>query len=191
MELFSCRVTGFDGILLSQASAVGAELCLCVATLKNPDSLVYGCRKLWRSEERQLLSRHLIPPPPPPRLLFPLSQEPNTGPGHRDRAGECQESSQHICSLLCTFSPLWGCKERRRFQGKSPSSESGRTRLLWLMGKRRATGECVILHGSAVTGPAQQRSDHLFLSQLLPDEILPHPHPQKFDQRFLAGCHGE
>lgn len=79
--------------------------------------------------------------PPPPRLLFPLSQEPNTGPGHRDRAGECQESSQHICSLLCTFSPSWGCKECRRFQGKSPRSESGGTRAVWLMGKRRAAGE--------------------------------------------------
>lgn len=111
----------------SQA-AVGGELCLCVAALKNPDRLVYGCRKLWRSEEHQLLSRHLTHPPPhphpPPRLLFPLSQEPNTGPGHRDPAGECLESSQHICSLLCTFSPLWGCKERRRFQGKSPRSQS-------------------------------------------------------------------
>lgn len=47
----------------------------------------------------QLLSRQ----PTPPWLLFPLSQEPNTGPGHRDRAGECEEFSQHICSLLCTF----------------------------------------------------------------------------------------
>lgn len=33
-----------------------------VALLRNSDSLVYGCRKLWRSEERQLLSRHLIHP---------------------------------------------------------------------------------------------------------------------------------
>lgn len=31
-------------------------------SLRNSDSLVYGCRKLWRSEERQLLSRHLIHP---------------------------------------------------------------------------------------------------------------------------------
>lgn len=63
------------------------------------------------------------PDPPPPRLLFPLSQEPNTGPGHQDWAGECQESSQPICSLLCTFSPSWGCKERRRVRGKSPRSK--------------------------------------------------------------------
>lgn len=123
-----------------QTAAVRGELCLCVAMLKNSGSLVYGCRKLWRSEERQLLSRHLIHPPPP-RLLFPLSQEPNTGPGHRDRAGECQESSQHICSLLCTFSPLWGCKERHGLQGKSPRSESGRTKVVCLVGKRRATEE--------------------------------------------------
>lgn len=49
-----------------------------------------------------------------PWLLFPLSQEPNTEPGHQDRAGEFEEFSQHICSLLCNFSPLWGCKECRR-----------------------------------------------------------------------------
>lgn len=45
-----------------QTAVVRGELCLFVATLKNSDSLVYGCRKLWRSEECQLLSRHLIHP---------------------------------------------------------------------------------------------------------------------------------
>lgn len=123
-----------------QTAVVRGELCLFVATLKNSRQF-----SLWLQEVmeiRRVSAAESAPDPPPPlRLLFPLSQEPNTGPGHRDRAGECLESSQHICSLLCTFSPLWGCKERRRFQGKSPRSKSSRTRVVWLIGRRRATGE--------------------------------------------------
>ncbi|KAK1906253.1 Phosphatidylinositol 45-bisphosphate 5-phosphatase A [Dissostichus eleginoides] len=56
------------------------------------------------------------------------SLEPNTEPGHRDRAGECEEFSQHICSLLCTFSPLWDVKSAARPEDATTllHSEGGR-----------------------------------------------------------------
>lgn len=146
MELYSCKVTEFDGIFLSFVSSVPNCCCQRRALFMCCHAKKLRQFSLWLQEVMEIRGASAAesapdPPPPPPRLLFPLSQEPNTGPGHRDRAGECQESSQHICSLLCTFSPLWGCKERRRFQGKSPRSESGRTKVVCLMGKRRATGE--------------------------------------------------
>lgn len=96
----------------------------------------------------QLLSRQPIPP----WLLFPLSQEPNTERGHQDRAGECEEFSQHICSLLCTFSPLWDVKSAAGPRGcdhLAPQWGSARVgeRRQWAEdqgnladGKRRASG---------------------------------------------------
>lgn len=45
------------------------------------DSLVYGCRKLWRSEERQLLSRHLIHPHRGSSSLSPRNLTPGQATG--------------------------------------------------------------------------------------------------------------
>ncbi len=84
-----------------------AESSVYVAATLKSQTVWFMAAGRDRDQRRcQLLSRQPIPP----RLLYPLSQEPNTEPGHQDRAGECEEFSQHICSLLCTFSPLWDVK---------------------------------------------------------------------------------
>lgn len=178
MELFSLSFPQ------GPTAAAGAQLCLFVATPEN--SRQFG---LWLQEVMEIrgasAAESAPDPPPPPRLLFPLSQEPNTGPGHRDRAGECQESSQHICSLLCTFSPLWGCKERRRFQGKSPRSESGRTRAAWLGGARRATGQESESSCMEALSPGQHNKDQIIYFCHSPCQMKSNPHPPpQFDQRF-------
>ena len=117
-------------------------------------------------------------------LLFPLSQEPNTEPGHQDQAGECQEFSQHICSLLCTFSLLWDVKSAAgapRMRPPCCAASEGRRAASAHCNLADGSGESVrngsllrewvILDRAAVTLPVQQRSDHLFLSRPLLDEI--------------------
>lgn len=141
-----------------------------------------------------------------PWLLFPLSQEPNTEPGHQGRAGECEEFSQHICSLLCTFSPLWDVKSAAGpedattllhsewTRGWARGGNERRIKAIWLMGRGERqewhTAERVSHPGLSCCHWASTTKIRSFIFVTAPAGW--NLNPQGVDQRFWhAACPGE
>lgn len=133
-------------------------------------------------------------------LLSPLSQEPNTKSGHQHRAGECEEFSQHICSLLCTFSLLQDVKRAAgapwmrapcldRVSAFWPDEGAANDRVLgaiWLMGRGERqewlSAERVSHPGQSCCHSASTTKFRSFIFVTAPAEWNVNPH--RVDQRF-------
>lgn len=95
-------------------------LCLRVATLKTQTVWFMAAGSYGDQRSVSCWVGTWSTPTEAPLPSLPGTQHRARPPG---LSRECQESSQPICSLLCTFSPSWGCKECRRVRGKSPRSK--------------------------------------------------------------------
>lgn len=62
------------------------------------------------------------PDPPPPRLLFPLSQEPNTRPGHRDRQGNARNPLDPFAHCFARSRPYGDVKSAARSKVRRPGA---------------------------------------------------------------------